>query len=57
MRSGYVKKSVPCQNSCIFLGSSNEQGNTVLSGEATNTNFIVFGLTRPGLEQDMYVYL
>jgi len=22
----------------------------VLSGEATNTNFIVFGLTRPGLD-------
>jgi hypothetical protein len=22
----------------------------MLSGEATNTNFIVFGLTRPGLE-------
>jgi len=22
----------------------------VLSGEATNTNFIFFGLTRPGLE-------
>jgi hypothetical protein len=23
----------------------------MLSGEATNTNFIVFGLTRPGLNQ------
>jgi hypothetical protein len=26
----------------------------VLSGEATNTNFIVFGLTRPGLEPIIY---
>jgi len=26
----------------------------VLSGEATNTNFIVFGLTRPGLERTIY---
>ena len=26
----------------------------VLSGEATNTNFIVFGLTRPGLEPTIY---
>jgi hypothetical protein len=26
----------------------------VLSGEATNTNFIVFGLTRPGLEHTFY---
>jgi hypothetical protein len=26
----------------------------VLSGEATNTNFIVFGLTRPGLESTIY---
>jgi hypothetical protein len=26
----------------------------VLSGEATNTNFIVFGLTRPGLELTTY---
>jgi hypothetical protein len=26
----------------------------VLSGEATNTNLIVFGLTRPGLEQTIY---
>jgi hypothetical protein len=26
----------------------------VLSGEATNTNFIVFGLTRPGLEPMIY---
>jgi len=24
------------------------------SGEATNTNFIVFGLTRPGLESTIY---
>ena len=24
------------------------------SGEATNTNFIVFGLTRPGLEPTIY---
>jgi hypothetical protein len=26
----------------------------VLSGEATNTNFIVFGLTQPGLELTIY---
>jgi hypothetical protein len=26
----------------------------VLSGEATNTNFIVFGLTRLGLEPTIY---
>ena len=26
----------------------------VLSGEATNTNCIVFGLTRPGLEHTIY---
>ena len=26
----------------------------VLSGEATNTNFIVFGLTRTGLESTIY---
>ena len=26
----------------------------VLSGEATNTNFIIFGLTRPGLEPTIY---
>jgi hypothetical protein len=26
----------------------------VLSGEATNTNIIVFGLTRPGLEPTIY---
>jgi hypothetical protein len=26
----------------------------MLSGEATNTNFIVFGLTRPGLEPMIY---
>ena len=26
----------------------------ILSGEATNTNFIVFGLTRPGLEPMIY---
>jgi hypothetical protein len=26
----------------------------VLIGEATNTNFIVFGLTRPGLEPTIY---
>jgi len=26
----------------------------VLSGEATNTNFIVFGLTRPALEPAIY---
>jgi hypothetical protein len=26
----------------------------VLSGEATNTNFIVFGLTQPGLEPTTY---
>jgi len=26
----------------------------VLSGEATNTNLIVFGLTRPGLESMIY---
>ena len=26
----------------------------MLSGEATNTNFIVFGLTRPGLELTIY---
>ena len=26
----------------------------VLRGEATNTNFIVFGLTRPGLEPTIY---
>jgi hypothetical protein len=26
----------------------------VLSGEGTNTNFIVFGLTRPGLESTIY---
>jgi hypothetical protein len=26
----------------------------VLSGEATNTNFIVFGMTRPGLEHTIY---
>ena len=26
----------------------------VLSGEATNTNFIVFGFTRPGLEHTIY---
>jgi hypothetical protein len=26
----------------------------VLSGEATNTNFIVFGLTRSGLELTIY---
>jgi hypothetical protein len=25
------------------------------SGEATNTNFIVFGLTRPGLEPMIYL--
>jgi hypothetical protein len=26
----------------------------MLSGEATNTNFIVFGLTRPGLQPTIY---
>ena len=26
----------------------------MLSGEVTNTNFIVFGLTRPGLEPTIY---
>jgi hypothetical protein len=26
----------------------------MLSGEATNTNFIVFGLTRPSLEPTIY---
>ena len=26
----------------------------MLSGEATNTNFTVFGLTRPGLEPTIY---
>jgi hypothetical protein len=26
----------------------------MLSGEATSTNFIVFGLTRPGLEPTIY---
>jgi len=26
----------------------------VLTGEATNTNFIVFDLTRPGLETTIY---
>jgi hypothetical protein len=26
----------------------------VLSGETTNTNFIVFGLTRPGLKHTIY---
>jgi hypothetical protein len=26
----------------------------MLSGEAANTNFIVFGLTRPGLEPTIY---
>ena len=26
----------------------------MISGEATNTNFIVFGLTRPGLEPTSY---
>jgi hypothetical protein len=26
----------------------------VLSGEATNTNFIIFGLTRPGIEPTIY---
>jgi len=26
----------------------------MLSGEATNTNFTVFGLTRPGLEPAIY---
>ena len=26
----------------------------MLSGEATNTNFIVFGLTRPGLEPTIH---
>jgi hypothetical protein len=26
----------------------------VLSGEATNTNFKIFGLTRPGLEPTIY---
>ena len=26
----------------------------MLSGEATNTNFIVFGLTQPGLETMIY---
>jgi hypothetical protein len=26
----------------------------VLSGEATNTNFIVFGLTRPGIDPTIY---
>ena len=26
----------------------------VLSGEATNTNFIVFGFTQPGLEPTIY---
>jgi hypothetical protein len=26
----------------------------MLSGEATNTNFIVFGLTRPGLKPTIY---
>ena len=29
----------------------------VLSGEATNTNFIVVGLTRPGLEPRIYCTL
>jgi hypothetical protein len=28
--------------------------NSVLSGEATNTNVIVFGLTQPGLEPTIY---
>jgi hypothetical protein len=26
----------------------------VLSGEATNTNFMIFGLTRPGIEPTIY---
>jgi hypothetical protein len=26
----------------------------MLSGEATNTNLIVFGLTRPGIEPTIY---
>ena len=26
----------------------------MLSGEATNTNFIIFGLTRPGIEPTIY---
>jgi hypothetical protein len=26
----------------------------MLSGEATNTNFIVFGLTQPGIEPMIY---
>ena len=26
----------------------------MLSGEATNTNFIIFGLARPGLETTIY---
>jgi hypothetical protein len=28
----------------------------MLSGEATNTNFIVFGLTQPGLESTIYYH-
>jgi hypothetical protein len=28
--------------------------NNTLNGEATNTNVIVFGLTRPGLEPSIY---
>jgi hypothetical protein len=35
------------QSLLLFLSS-------VLNGEATNTNFVVFGFTRPGLEPPIY---
>ena len=40
---------IPSQPVCILIPYS-----CVLSGEATNTNFIVFGLTRPGVEPTIY---
>jgi hypothetical protein len=40
-------------NSIIYYSDSEPIS---FSGEATNSNFIVFGLTRPGLEPTMYCH-
>jgi hypothetical protein len=46
LHSGHI---IPIPSQPVFALSC-----CVLSGEATNTNFIVFGLTRPGLEPTIY---
>ena len=42
---------MPIQNQPVF---GLTRSYCVLSGEAANTNFIVFGLTQPGLEPTIY---